>query len=68
LFVVHFVVVLIGSRFYRAGRTVFGRLPWHSFERDLANKVPWFPELDKFDPATPERCRIEGMSMNNISR
>lgn len=36
---------------------LFGRFPWHSFERDLANKVSWFLELDKYEPATPGRSR-----------
>lgn len=36
---------------------LLGRLPWHSFERDLANKVSWFLELDKREPATPGRGR-----------
>lgn len=36
---------------------LLGKLPWHSFERDLANKVSWFLELDKYEPATPGRCR-----------
>lgn len=34
-----------------------GRLPWHSFERDIANKVLWFLELDKREPATLGRGR-----------
>lgn len=42
---------LIGSGFYRTWRSVFGRLPWHCFKRNLANKFPfkWFLESDKHE-------------------